>query len=394
MARTARPVADEAADLMGVYAPAADAYVWSKIHGLGPETIDGFMAREELAPGYDPGDYAGPTFATRSKAPWDQEWDRANRVGVFGSDTITSIDEGSGTSQIRVFSTPGEVIQNRAFYCTVDLKAAGLQFINCLFAGPPTIEKQAIVATNSGANPTRFTDSTVVVQNPNRWASASIHSTGAAFYKRCDFYGVSDAVTPGGRWTGGVTIEDSAFHDMIMYGPDPGAAGGIDDAITHVDQTQMVGGSLWIRRSSYRAFYSDDAQYMQANQPPVGFGGTPVNPRFHQYGNRYYPDLHTTSALMFSPATFPIDQFEFTDGFVDGAVFPINFAGMTSAGSIKFNRNKVGNSRRSTGPGDLGPSSYKTLLARAALQPFIEATGNVRAVDGTALSKADLIQNG
>jgi hypothetical protein len=375
---------------MGIYAPGSGLQ-WIKRYGKGSAVIEGFMSRESLVLGtYNPLLNAGPTPETFDLAPWYQVWPETNRVGVISADSLTTIIEGTG--QNFYCDTPGQVFTNTIFACAVNIRAAGIVFMNCLFLGPPSLEKQCVVATNAGANPTTYIDCTFVPQSPNRWASGWIGSSGKSDFKRCDFYAQSDAITPGGNWSGGVTVLQSAFHDMIQYGPDPGAAGGIDDAQTHVDQTQFVGGKCVIRGSGYAAFFTASTKYMEANQPPLNFGGTASAPIWHFAGDRYYPELYTTSAIMMSPATYPLEQFEMTDTWIDGGAFPINCAAMNSATIFKFNNNHVGNKRspRSTG----SPTSYKTILARASLQANIECVGNVSAVDGSPLTKAQLIQNG
>ncbi len=356
------------------------------------QEFDPFQFRETLVLGaYNPLLYAGPTPETFENLPWQQIWPITNRVGIYGRDYMRFEDE--GTNQVRTFSTPGQVICDTVFYCRVSVSAANVTFINCLFLGPATQGAQCFTATNAGCVGLVLIDCTFVPQNPNRWASGIIIGLNGALFDRCDFYGQSDAITPGNRWDSAVIVRQSAIHDMIAYCPDPGAAGGITDAITHVDQSQMIGGTLIIQGSGYDGFFHPSTRYMQANQPPVGFGGTPVNPTYHMFGNRYWPDLHTTSSVMMSPATYPLIEFEFSNGWIDGAALPINCAAMNSASRFAFDYNVVGNSRRSVGS-SIGPFSFKTILARASLQPVITCVGNRRATDGTLLTKAELIQTG
>lgn len=344
---------------------------------------------------YNPLDYAGPTAATKLLPPHQQEWLSTNRVGIFGSSSITSKVDANIT-----FSTAGGGASNTVFYGKVSVTAANVTFNNCLFAGSATQDTECVAVTNAGATNTTFIDCTFTAQAWSRWKSGCIVGTGKATYIRCDFYNLSDSITPGNRWTAGVVVQQSAFHDAIMGGPDPGAAGGIDDAQTHVDETQFIGGSLEIYGSGYSGLYINNDRFYQGALPSVDFGGSAPSAPYHFFGNRYYPSIHTTSCVMMSPATYPLDTVKMHDNYFDGAVFPINCAGMTSVNNVfQFYRNKCGNNRRNpTGAGNT--TSYKTIIAVAALQSFIDCpssgvNANVQLNDGTTvLTKAQIVQNG
>lgn len=344
---------------------------------------------------YNPVDYSGPTPATALLPPHQQEWASTNRVGIYGSASITAKVEVNTT-----FSTAGATVSNTVFYAKASVTAANVTFNNCIFVGHPTVDTECVAVTNAGATNTVFNDCTFTAQAWSRWKSGCIVGTGKATYNRCDFYNLSDAITPGNRWTAGVVSRQSAFHDMVMGGPDPGAAGGIDDAQTHVDETQMVGGSLGIFGAGYSGLYTPSTRFFQGALPSVDFGGTAPNAPYHFFGDRYYPALHTTSCVMMSPATYPLDTVQIHDSYFDGAVFPINCAGMTLVnGVFEFFRNKIGNDRRNpSGAGSV--TSYKTIIAVAALQsqincPSSGVNANVQMDDPTVvLTKAQIIQNG
>jgi hypothetical protein len=369
---------------------------WIDIRG-GTDVIDLTTDRNALDYStFDVGDYVTLIGDIDTQMPWEWDFADTNRAGCYPKSTITQSREGNVT-----FSTPGQIINNTVFYGKVSVTAAGVTFFNCYFLGPTTNETESVVLTNAGATPTTFIDCCITTQNPARWSSGMKCGTGQTIVKRCWFFLVTDGITPGNNWSGGVFVESSVFGPATLYAPDPGAAGGVDDNQTHVDWNQLVGGTHVVTNSSFLGRYHTSKKYMEGNQPPIGFGGTPQNPEVHLFGDRYYAlgssgpngGRFTTSCFMWSPATYKLDRIEYTGNWFRGAVYPINCAGYTSPsqlgtpGTIKINNNHWDNVHR-------GGISDKAIIANVGIQPYIECTGNTRISDGAPLSKTDLIQNG
>lgn len=139
----------------------------------------------------------------------------------------------------------GQTIQNTKFNELVKFNGVtGMTFINCWFRGSPNIPTstsgqlaELIQGTNASNAGILIKDSFLEPQNPN-WSSRAVRGHGISLL-RCEVRHCTDGYavvnSAGMQNDHDVSIEQSWFYDTWLASPDPAAAGGLDDNMSHVD---------------------------------------------------------------------------------------------------------------------------------------------------------------
>ncbi len=144
-----------------------------------------------------------------------------------------------------------------------------------------------------------------------------------------------------------LTVHGCYFHDLAYFSPEPTRAP--SDNASHSDCIQIRGGSnVYIRYNTFAARL--DPTIGAASKPSVDGKDSSGNP-IHISGNKYYPDMNATSALMVSPYLAPFHEIYVERNWIDGGSVSINFAdvgGTVGADTGLYVRdNKWGRSMRS-----------------------------------------------
>lgn len=162
--------------------------------------------------------------------------------GLLDSAAVTNV---ASTVTTYTSANNGQTVTNTRFDELVKFNGAtGMTFTNCWFRGTNTLPvstvaqlAELIQATNASNAGIILRDCLLEPQNPN-WSSRAVRGHGISLHRaevrHCtDGYAVVNSA--GMQNDHDVSIEQSWFHSPWMASPDPAAAGGVDDNMSHID---------------------------------------------------------------------------------------------------------------------------------------------------------------
>jgi len=278
---------------------------------------------------------------------------------------LTQVSGPQTFNQVGTASSP-YVVQNKQFNDRVSVNGKHIVFRNCYFRGSATENRDCITSTNAGCLGIRFEDCLIKPQHP-QWAVAAVRGGHHTTFLRCEVRGAIDGIahTNSGGHSGdqAMRIYGCWFHDMAYFSPDPGAAGGKYDNASHVDLVQLRGGGgFHFKGNNFDGFLDPNigqADVPSVDRPEYDSDGNPTGRTLHITGNKYWPNLATTSVVMLSPALNQITGFKFEHNWVNGGSYSINFGDHTNGSNIAITNNRWGRGMR------CGPTA--TVIAKSNL---------------------------
>jgi hypothetical protein len=252
-----------------------------------------------------------------------------------------------GTASARI------VVENKQFNDRVSVNGKYLTFKNCWFRGSASENIDCVTSTNANCEGIVFQDCLFYPQHP-QWAVAAVRGGHHTTFSRCEVRGTIDGIahTNSAGYSGpqALYVYGCWFHDMAYFSPDPGAAGGKYDNASHVDLIQLRGGGdFHFKGNNFDGRL--DPNIGQSNTPSVDkpeydSAGNPTGKILHITGNKYYPDMATTSVLMCSPPLAQINGLLMEHNWINGGAFSINMGSHTNATAITVRDNYWGRDMR------------------------------------------------
>jgi hypothetical protein len=143
----------------------------------------------------------------------------------------------------------GRTIYNRAYNQLKFNGCTGMRFVNCMAQGlstTPSSDGEVIIATNAANYGNTWQDGLIQPQNPY-WLSRAVRGHGLTFLRSearhlTDGYAVINSAGYAGTVAQNAWWRQSWMHDYWLASPDPGAAGGVADNMSHVDIAMQASG--------------------------------------------------------------------------------------------------------------------------------------------------------
>lgn len=366
--------------------------------------------------------------------------------GLLNLSDVTTVLTGTTTY---TSANNGQTITNTRFDGQVKFNGCqDMLFINCWFRGSPNLPTslggtlgELISGTNASNAHIVLRDSLLEPQNPH-WSSRAVKGHGI-WLERCEVRHCTDGYaivnSAGMQNNHDVRIVQTWMHSPWLASPDPAAAGGIDDNMSHIDValqweggcgvyvggcridgllgaglegigTQVVSFSdMTAARTGSDAYRESDDQWS---------GGVLIN---HYQGNKnlrhtddsgniladgawrypYPQSAQATSLVMIAPSTANITKdasgldgtgFAFVNNWADGGSVGINLNDYQSAGQPTIEQNSVFIKDNKWGPvdGSAPPSfrnGYDQTIINTAAGARCVITGNIRTDTGAAFNQ-------